>query len=243
MGNKMVYHLLSPSLIYSYVHYSVILYGQGLLTYDVRDNNFTVSYETPDMHHVCTGEAGEKFTFHFHPHYLAVETDYTMKYFNGTRLNDRGWKIMAPSFINGRCESKTQTKTNLNLKQTINEKNEGNKITHFSVNGMNDVFPQLFTFQTSEDQSEFGLPGSLTLHDNYFKQDFTCTWPAARFHDVLKVVNERRVMAMDQLAPWSGCRNVDALITSDYAEKVADYKKLEQMKQLVEDEYKRKNHM
>ena len=70
----MVNYLLYPSLVYSFVHYSVVLHGRELLTYDVSDTNFTVPYETDEI-------------------------DYTIKYLNGTLLETHSARINAPHFI------------------------------------------------------------------------------------------------------------------------------------------------
>ena len=82
----------------------------------------------------------------------------------------------------------------------------------------------------------------MTLHDNFFRQDFTCTWNKSHFHETFKIVNERRIIAIKQFEHFNDCHNLDALISSDYAEKVAEYKILEEMKKLVDDEYKPATH-
>ena len=70
----MVNYMLYPSLVYSFVHYSVVLHGRELLTYDVSGTNLTVLFE-------------------------ANEIDYTKKFLNWTLPEDHGRRINPPHFI------------------------------------------------------------------------------------------------------------------------------------------------
>ena len=78
----MFYHL-GETLVYSTIHYAVVLYGQGLLTYDVRGTNFNVAYETPEMRHVCSGQAGNIFMTFFDPCLMTNDTQNTIDYLSG----------------------------------------------------------------------------------------------------------------------------------------------------------------
>ena len=78
----MFYHL-GDTLVYSAIHYVVVLYGRGLLTYDVSGTNFDVAYETPEMRHVCSGQAGNIFMTFFDPCLMANDTQNTIEYLSG----------------------------------------------------------------------------------------------------------------------------------------------------------------
>merc|ERR1711935_296956 len=122
---------------YFSVHYVVVLYGSGLLTYDIKETNFRVAYETPTIRYECHGKSGELFLTGFDPHVMASDTEGTISYLERAILPEYPY-FPWPDNMPANCSTSPRTPvlTNENVytfEHMINEKTEGAKLLALDI--------------------------------------------------------------------------------------------------------------